>query len=386
MYISELNLTNFRNHRSTDIRFGQKLNIITGPNGVGKTNLIDAIHYLCMSRSFVSGTDQYVANFYEKEFRVNGSFHGNIRSKFDVGCSWSRGIGKKIFVNESPLDKLSDLIGMVPVVVLGPDDKRLTNDGPIERRSFLDSFISQLSSGYLRDLLDYRRVIRQRNSLLSQSTGKSNSSIRSTLEPWNDQFVNLASRITQRRFETLQRFQSYMESVYTDIAGIGLKPRLEYKSQIREIVELNKIEEQFKELLESHFDREIERQQTVIGPHRDDIIFYLNDMELRKYGSQGQHRIFAISLKFAQRNFYEDELDDLPIFLLDDVFGDLDPDKTRILMDLLARCKGQTFITSANKQLFSRFVDPIDGEIHYYDIGLDTQGHPTVIYTAVTEI
>ena len=128
------------------------------------------------------------------------------------------------------------------------------------------------------------------------------------------------------------------------------------------------LQKSYHDALSNDFSRERDRQLTLTGPHRDDITFYLDDMELRKFGSQGQHRLFALALKIAQRNFYEDELDDLPIFLLDDVFGDLDPNKTNILVEMLMNQSGQTFITSANKNLFVNFVKSKEDEIHYYEV------------------
>lgn len=367
MIITSLSLQNFRNHSSTKIEWGKRLNIITGPNGAGKTNLIDAIHYLCMSRSFASSSDQYVVQSGEKEFQINGTFEGLIRSGFKVTCTYSRGEGKKILVNDSPLDKLSDLIGMVPVVVLSPDDKKLTSEGPAERRSYLDAFISQISKSYLKDLIEYRKVIKQRNALLS-NLSMSFSVLESMIEPWDAQLIHLGSAITFKRAQVLQSFGSYLDSGYETIAGIGHKPAIEYKSCVEDTSTLEIIQLQFEELIRSDLSRERERQLTLNGPHRDDILFYLNDMELRKFGSQGQHRLFALALKLAQRSYYEHELDDLPIFLLDDVFGDLDPHKTSVLVEMLRQQNGQTFITAANKNLFVNFVEPIEHEIHYYQV------------------
>lgn len=366
MIISSLSLRNFRNHTETVCEWGNRLNIITGVNGAGKTNLIDAIHYLCMSRSFASSTDQYVLQSGQKDFEVSGRFKGAIRSDFTVTCAYSRGDGKKIFVNDSPLDKLSDLIGMVPVVVLSPDDKRLTSEGPAERRSFLDSFISQLSKSYLKDLIDYRRVLKQRNVLLSTASGSS--TLTSHLEPWNEQLIEIGSKITLKRSETLRTFSDYLHIGYETIAGIGHRPHLEYRGLTGNTLDINEIKSAFRAQIEKDFGREKDRQLTLTGPHRDDIVFFLNDMELRKFGSQGQHRLFALALKLAQRNYFEDMLDDLPIFLLDDVFGDLDPQKTRVLVEMLKQQHGQSFITSANKQLFVDFVSTIPDEIHYYEV------------------
>lgn len=356
MRITSLELLHFRNHVKTSVGWAPHLNVITGPNGAGKTSLIDAIHFLCMSRSFVSTTDQYVINNEEKYFMIKGHFEGQIRSEFDVSCSYSRGDGKKIFVNDSPLDRLSDLIGMVPVVVLAPDDKKLTLEGPVERRSFLDSFISQISISYLRDLIDYRKVRRQRNTLLKDFQGPV-SLLKTYLEPWNLQLVETGSRIIAARFKVLENFKAYLERDYAMISGMDLTTGLEYQTFCKPSVNPQEIQIQYEQVLEETIDKEIEREQTLTGPHRDEVVFYLDDFELRRFGSQGQHRLFALSLKLAQLHYYSDELDDLPILMLDDVFGDLDPKKTEILLEALQNHEGQTFITSANPVPFEEYVD-----------------------------
>lgn len=356
MRITSQELLHFRNHINTKVTWAPHLNVITGPNGAGKTSLIDGIHFLCMSRSFVSTTDQYVINTDEKYFMIKGHFEGKIRSEFDVGCSYSRGEGKKIFVNDSPLERLSDLIGMVPVVVLAPDDKKLTLEGPIERRSFLDSFISQISTSYLRDLIDYRKVRRQRNTLLKDFQG-SISVLKSYLEPWNIQLVETGSRIIATRFKVLENFKEYLARDYAMISGMDLTTGLEYQTFCEPSVNAQDIQAQYEKALEETVDKEIEREQTLTGPHKDEVVFYLDDFELRRFGSQGQHRLFALSLKLAQLHYYSDELDDLPILMLDDVFGDLDLKKTEILLEALQNHEGQTFITSSNPLPFEKYVD-----------------------------
>jgi DNA replication and repair protein RecF len=351
MNIRNLKLRYFRNHSSMELGFSPGLNLITGPNGMGKTNIIDSIHYLCMSRSFVSPSDQYVVMQGENGFRVDGEFEGNIRSRFRVTCTYSRGEGKKIFVNDSPLDRLADLIGMVPVVVLSPDDKRLTSEGPVERRSFLDAMISQISRPYLSDLIDYRRIVKQRNRLLSDPRYRT-SELDAFLEPWNRQLVSTGSRIIAKRAAVLGQFAGYLQETYDLISGIGHRPHFQYKTIVPGPDSAGDVEAAFNAILAEEYDREREREQTVAGPHRDDIVFYLDDQELRKFGSQGQHRLFALALKLAQLRFYSEHLDDLPVLLLDDVFGDLDPGKTAILLETLIEQKAQTFITAANPAPF----------------------------------
>ncbi|HET6528971.1 MAG TPA: DNA replication and repair protein RecF [Balneolaceae bacterium] len=360
MQNTSLKLQNFRNHIETSVDWAPRMNVIIGQNGMGKTNLIDAIHYLCMSRSFVSNSDIYVTNQDATFFMIKGHFEGNIRSSFDVSCSYSRGEGKKIFVNDSPLDRLSDLIGMVPVVVLAPGDKKLTSEGPAERRSFIDSFISQISPRYLQDLLSFRKVRRQRNKLLQEFRG-SRDVLLAYLEPWNAQLAEYGSRIIAKRAKVLNRFQDYLAREYEVVSGMRHKPHLEYQTFCEPSEDEETVRERYLAKLEEKCDHEIERELTLVGPHRDEIVFYLDDFELRKFGSQGQHRLFALALKLAQLLYFSDELDDLPIFLLDDVFGDLDAQRTEVLLNALIEHAGQTFVTAANPIPFDDYIT-FDGE------------------------
>lgn len=351
MRIERIKLINFRNHEDTEIEFAPHLNLITGSNGSGKTNLIDAIHYLCMSRSFVASSDQYIAHQNHKYFMINGHFEGELRPHFKISCSYSRGEGKKIFVNDSPLDRFSDLIGMVPVVVLSPEDLKLTGDGPVERRSFLDSMISQISSVYLKDLIEYRKIRKQRNRLLQEFNGPL-TMLQTHLEPWNVQLAKKGAAIIKKRSEVLDRFIIYLALQYQTITGLKLQPSLKYQTIVEDPGTIEEIEAEFLKQLEDSFEKEAEREQTLIGPHRDEIIFYLGDMELRNYGSQGQHRLFSMAMKMGQLFYYLDELDDLPILLLDDLFGNLDQEKTSVITETLTKHAGQTFITSASERPF----------------------------------
>jgi DNA replication and repair protein RecF len=348
-------LQNFRNHVDTSVEWAPHMNVITGHNGAGKTNLIDAIHYLCMSRSFAASSDRYVVNQDAPYFMIKGHFEGNIRASFEVGCSYSRGEGKKIFVNESPLDRLSDLIGMVPVVVLAPEDKKLTSEGPKERRSFIDSLISQISHAYLKDLLDFRQARRQRNKLLQQFRG-ARSVLIEYLEPWDAQLIEFGSRIVAKRTHVLNQFQDYLSKQYQIISGMEHKPHLQYQTFCEPSEDIEEIKKRYGKALDEARDNELDRELTTVGPHRDEIVFYLDDFELRKFGSQGQHRLFALSIKLAQLFYFSEHLDELPIFLLDDVFGDLDTQRTEVLLQALIEHAGQTFITSASPVLFDQFV------------------------------
>lgn len=356
MHITWLQLQNFRNHVDKEVEWAPHLNVITGPNGAGKTNLIDAVHYLCMSRSFVANSDRYVVHGDQSFFILKGTFKGNIRSEFEVTCSYSKGKGKKVYVNDSPLERLSDLIGRVPVVVLCPEDRKLTSEGPSERRTFIDTFISQINPPYLQDLIDYRKVVRQRNNLL-QKFHYDRPTREAYLEPWDQQLTEVGSRIVAKRTEVIRQFQDYLHQQYDLITGLEHKTFLEYQTFCEPSSDPSTVRERYRKALEEYREKELEREVTIVGPHRDEIVFYLDDKELRRYGSQGQHRLFALALKLAQLFYFTEELDDLPIFLLDDVFGDLDPHKIEVLLNALIEHAGQIFVTSANPIPFQEYVD-----------------------------
>lgn len=344
--------------------------MITGPNGAGKTSLIDGIHYLCMSKSFCVNSDQYVVKQGESFYMISGNFEGQIRKSFEVSCNYSRGEGKKFFVNGSPLDRLSDLIGMVPVVTLSPDDKRLTREGPVERRSFIDAFISQISNAYLRTLMDYNRIRKQRNRVL-QDFNSAPSVVEAYLEPWTKQLVEKGASIIYQRHNVLEKFKDFLAKDYAMVSGMNIEISLSYESFCNDYSSEEAIAVQFYEKLIEMKEKEAEREQTLVGPHRDEIVFHLDNLELRKYGSQGQHRLFALAIKLAQLHYFSEELDDLPILLLDDVFGDLDLHKIEILLKALEQHHGQIFITAANKDLFKDFInfESPDNRLFYVEDG-----------------
>lgn len=362
MHINKLSLHQFRNHSETHLRFRPGINLITGANGVGKTNLIDAIYYICMSRSFTTNSDQYVVMQGASGFSLKAEAGGSIRKAFSLGCSYSRSDGKQFKVNDSPLPRLTDLIGLIPVVVLSPDDKKITREGPAERRAFLDKMISQVSRSYLSELVGYRKIVQQRNRLLSMHNTRA-SIIEAQLEPWNRQLAKAGAHIIAKRHQILQDFDRLLRKSYEGISGIELRPHFTYKtlSGLQLPADQPAIEQHFLELMEQGREREQERQITLHGPHRDDLVFYLEDMELRKFGSQGQHRLFALALKLAELGLFTEMLEDLPVFLLDDVFGDLDPSKIEILTTMLNAHEGQSFITAANQSPFKGLI-PFDDE------------------------
>jgi len=217
--------------------------------------------------------------------------------------------------------------------------------------------------------MEYRKIIRQRNRLLSGYFPDSSMLI-GMLEPWDHQLVTVGARIIAKRSQVLTQFAEFLEQGYAKISDIKLRPGFEYKTICKNTVDEAGIKQAYLDLLKENQTREIERQMTLVGPHRDDLTFYLDDMELRKFGSQGQHRLFALSLKLAELSYFSEILDDLPIFLLDDVFGDLDPSKIEVLTTMLASHPGQSFVTAANESPFDGLISFETEKNRRFTVGL----------------
>ncbi len=350
MVIKNLHIQHYRIYSDIRLEWDTHINLITGPNGAGKTNLIDAIHYMCMSRSFVTHNDSHIIHHQASSFCIQGTFSGSVRPSIHIQIDYAKGEGKKILVNGVPLDKITDLIGRVPVVVLSPSDRYLTHEGPEYRRQFLDALISQIDRSYLMNLISYRNILRQRNRLLQLFYERGRVDY-DELAPWNQQFVETAAALIHTRALVCTEFQHHLHTMYATMAGIKHKPTLSYQSTISDPLSLSSTQEQLSSLLNQQLAKDIERKATTVGPHREDLLFKLDNLSLRQFGSQGQHRLFAMALKLSQLQYYSEKLDDLPILMLDDVFGDLDKEKTLLLMSMLQKHPGQIFITSANAEL-----------------------------------
>lgn len=359
MIIRRLTVRNFRNHAKTEVRFSDGINLLVGENGAGKTNLLDALHLLFMGRSFVTTSEQHLFMSGTEEFSVEAHCEGSIRSSFSLRCDSSKKEGKHIFVNNSPLEKRADLIGMVPVVVLSPDDRKLTKEGPLERRTFLDAMISQASRPYLLDLMEYRRILRHRNALLHHFSGQPGPDM-DQLTPWDRLLATKGASLIQKRIEVTSALQSGLEIVYDRLGFAGETPQVRYRPEDLpgdggdEAANLLETALYFK-LCEQR-PGDLEQKTTRSGPHRDDIGFSIRGKDLRKYGSQGQHRLFAIALKFAQLHWYAQVLDETPVLMLDDMFGELDHGKTTAIANYLSENTFQTFISVAKADLIEPYL------------------------------
>lgn len=360
MILRSLRLQSFRAHAETELHLAPKINLIYGPNGAGKTNVLEAIHYLCLTKSFVASRDTYALRKTCPYFQVEGVFDGTRRSELKVRLVYVPDEGKKIFVNGAPLDRLADIVSRLPVVVFSPEDHALTAEGPRERRRFLDNILSQAHPVYLDDLMKYRRARRQRNELLKQHRRRGSVPPDRVMAPWTEELVMLGSRIIGRRLRFLEAFATYLTKAYRQIEAVAEEPSIEYDTiaGFGPEDDVASIAEAFRERLARTKERERERGRTLVGPQRDELVFRLDDLEVRRYGSQGQHRTFGMALKLAQYFFLGDRLEEPPILLLDDAFGKLDPARSAVFLELLrSEAIGQSIVTATRRAPFEEGID-----------------------------
>lgn len=349
MFLQKLQLFNFKNYAETSIDFSSRVNVLVGKNGSGKTNLLDAIHYLSLTRSAFC-TDNYAIRMGEQFFFVKGLFQSG-KTIGEISCSIQTG-SKKVFkegVNE--YSKLSDHVGKYPVVLIAPDDTELVKEGSEERRKFFDSIISQLDRQYLEALIQYNYALRQRNSLLKMFA-ETNSFDGLALESYDQVLIKSGDVIFRKRKEFISEFipafQKYYQFIVADEEAV-----LEYKT------ELDRID--FREGLNANRQRDLYLQRTNFGIHRDDFHFLLGGGELKKLGSQGQQKSFIIALKLAQFEILKNHKGFKPILLLDDIFDKLDDGRIAKLLDLIKKDElGQLFITDARPDRTRELLEQVN--------------------------
>ena len=358
MFLSSISLKNTRKHTDTHIEFAHKLNYIVGGNGVGKTTILEAIYYLCTTKSCLTQSDAEVVKIGETDFKITGKFTG--RTNDDVQINYSVRENKKaFFLSNKLLHKFSDIIGKFPVVLLSPSDHSITQGYPSERRKFVDSVISQASRTYLNLLLEYNRILKQRSSLLNRLRELNKAEDRE-FNAWNQKMVQTGTEIINHRNTFVLEFASYIKNSYQKILGNEEEPGINY--YFLEGSCEGEIENCFLSLLDLKREDELRRASNLVGPHRDDFIFNINNMNLKSYGSQGQHKTFQTILRFAEYFYLRDKKETSPIFLLDDVFGELDAERATAISEYLSTI-GQAFITLTDFGNFSFLIAEDDDKI-----------------------
>jgi DNA replication and repair protein RecF len=341
MHLNSLELKNFRIHADKKLNFSNQLNFIIGSNGKGKTSILESIYYLCTTKGFSLRTDSEAVRFNAEGFEINGSFKGLTDDYIRVYYPLFEN-KKYYFNNGKQVYKSADVIGRYPVVVLTPEDHAITQGAPADRRKFVDSIISQANVNYLKLLLDYNKTLKQRSSLLSQLKENRRRILLDEFDAWTEKLLIAGVQLINYRINFLKEFEYYIKDSYSKIMEADEIPTVTYAYLDEESDE--NVEAKFKRVLTLKREEELRRGKNLVGPHKDDFIFNINEKSLRIFGSQGQHKTFQVALKFAQFFYLKEITGKKPIFLLDDVFGELDANRAAKISSYL-RDVGQAFIT-----------------------------------------
>lgn len=339
MFLRHLSLVNYKNFDSKTLDFDPVINCLVGDNGVGKTNVLDAIYHLCFGKSYFNPVSTQNIKHGTEFFVVEGEFEKHNRTE-KILCSFKKGTKKVIKRNDKPYEKFSEHIGFLPLVIISPSDRDLILEGSETRRKFMDGVISQSDKVYLQNLIKYNKVVSQRNSLLKYFAANRTFD-RDTLSIYNEQMNTLGTAIHQKRVEFIDSFLPIFKEQYQNISEKDEQIDLSYESQLSDDTLLN--------LLEKNIEKDRALQYTSVGVHKDDLSFTIAGHPIKKFGSQGQQKSFLIALKLAQFHFIKQLADTTPILLLDDIFDKLDENRVSHIVGLVKDDNfGQIFISDTH--------------------------------------
>lgn len=337
MKIHQLTLKNFRNYEQLELLFKEGANVFVGQNGQGKTNVLEAISLLSVGRSFRTARDLDMVQFGHDDARVSAVVQ-NLHGQYTIDMKLGKSIKKAVKINSVPIEKLQDLFGVLNIVVFSPDDLKLVKDGPKERRLFLDREISQLKPRYYRILSEYYKVLNQRNTLLKQEVDEV------LLEIYTEQIAKSGFQIYRMRAEFIQHLKKFAQEIHSKISSKKEVLEIAYEPNVYATSE----EEYFRCLMDGK-ENDLIRKHSTRGIHKDDMALVINEMDIRHFGSQGQKRSAAISLKLSEIQMIYQDTGEYPIVLLDDIFSELDYSRQRMLLDYVTNT--QVFVTTAEKFL-----------------------------------
>lgn len=359
--LNHLSVLQFRNHREAGLELGGQVNCLVGPNGTGKTNLLDAIHYLCMCKSYFEPQDMHNVMHGEEWFMLKGSMEGP-DGPDELSCAVRKGQRKVFKRNHKEYERLADHIGRYPAVMITPYDSQLILEGSEVRRRFLDGLISQFDRPYLEHLIRYNRALAQRNRLLKQAEGWLQ---REATEPWDEQLILHGEAVFAVRKEFMQAIIPLVAGHYGDITSGPETVGISYRSELEQTG--------LREVLAAGWERDLAARHTTGGIHKDDLLFTIDGRPLRKFGSQGQQKTFLIALKLAQFDLIAERAGKKPVLLLDDIFDKIDPQRMRHLLGLLGDGRfGQVIITDTDAGRMRHAMDGLALDTRFFH--LDQQG------------
>lgn len=340
MILTSVKLKNFRCHKDISLNFSEKINYIVGENGQGKTAILESIYYLCTTKSQNTNSDSEVLKIGEEIFEISGCFKNLSNDEVKIIYSFSEN-KKKYIQNGKHKHRLSDVIGHYPIVLLSPMDYAITFGYPADRRKFIDSIYCQASKTYLKLLLDYNKTIKQRTSLLN-SFKELHKKNYAELDAWTEKLVETGTELINYRKNFFKEFEPFVKHAYSDILENLEAPAMRYFYLGG--YDGDDIRNHFSYLLNLKREDELRRAACLVGPHKDDFIFEIDNKNLKTFGSQGQHKTFQVALRFAEYFYLKDKTGKSPLFLLDDVFGELDTTRSIRISENLRKV-GQSFIT-----------------------------------------
>jgi DNA replication and repair protein RecF len=340
MYLKKLILTNFKNYDQTELEFSPKINCFVGNNGVGKTNILDAIHYLSLTKSFFNNIDSVSIRHGEEFFIINGTFSRN-DDEDQIYCAFQRQKQKVLKKNGKEYQRLSEHIGKYPVVMISPADNALISEGSEERRRFLNKIISQYNPEYLDSVLKYSKALQHRNKLLKDF--KSTDSFdNDALAIWDSQLVKYGSFVYKEREMLINELIPVFQEHYSMITSGKERVKLSYRSHLAET--------DFSEALVNSVNKDRFLEYTTIGIHKDDLLLEMNQYPVKSLGSQGQQKSYLVALKLAKFDYIKRKSGISPILLLDDIFDKFDAERVEQIIRLVGNHKfGQIFITDTHQ-------------------------------------
>ncbi|MBX6380033.1 MAG: DNA replication and repair protein RecF [Thermoflavifilum aggregans] len=347
-YIAAVELTQFKNFTHATFAFSPEMNFITGANGCGKTTLLDAVHYLSMTKSYFHATDQPVIQYGKEGFRLEGKWHQH-DIDYHLVCVAKEGAKKEFVVNDIPYPRLASHIGRFPVVMIAPDDVLMITGGSEERRKWLDALLSQLSGDYLTHLLAYQKILAQRNQLLRQWQEHPSAHIHDLLDAYDQQWIPHAEAVFQYREQICAQLIPLTVQFYTHLSGNKEHIQLQYQSQLHE----KSIQIRLREIRK----QDLQMGRSTVGIHKDELQFLLNGYPVKIHGSQGQRKSFLLALKLAQHQLIFRQKNITPVLMLDDIFEKLDPKRIQLLLSLIRlEGFGQVLITDTDAERIAAHI------------------------------
>lgn len=357
--LSKLSLVGFKNYAHADVAFSSGFNCITGNNGEGKTNLLDAIHYLSFTKSYFNPIDSQSILHDAPLFVIQGEFRAGDKTD-EVFCAQKKGERKQVKVNKKEVERFADHIGQYPVVMASPTDIELILEGSEMRRRFADSIISQYDREYLEDVIAYTKVLMQRNAQLKQFSKKDRFDLES-LKIWDVQLIELGNRIFKKRKEFSAEFEPIFQKYYELISGGKEQVGFRYQSQLST--------GDFEALLNEALEKDRVMEYSTVGVHKDDWEFKMGGFPVKKFASQGQQKSYLLAVKLAQFEFVKQHRKIIPILMLDDIHDKLDEQRVKRLIELVGtKDFGQVFITDTSKEQTVKLFKGMDVEMKVFKV------------------